>query len=76
MTPAQAQELISWIYKEKYILQGLENSTIAEVREQMRQGRIKPLTAQRLQDIYVKASGGGESQTKQYLGNKRSRRAT
>lgn len=71
MTPIQAQQLIDHIYKEKYVPVGLENSTIAEAREEIRQGKIKVLTGFKLQKIYENAAGGGDIQKRQYLGTRR-----
>lgn len=70
MTTADAQQLIEWIYREKYLPIGLENSTIAEAREEIRQGKIKSMTAFRLQKIYENAAGGGEFQKRQYVGKR------
>lgn len=70
MKPQEAQDLIDWIYREKYSPVGLENSTIAEAREEIRQGKIKVMTGFKLQNIYEKAVGGGAIQKRQYVGTK------
>lgn len=58
MLVKEAEQLIEGIYREKYIPKGLEASTIAEAREQIRQGKIGVVTGARLQEIYRKAAGG------------------
>lgn len=59
MLAKEAQQLIDWIYKERYSPAGIEGATIAEAREQIRQGAINPDTGKKLQEIYRKAAGGG-----------------
>jgi hypothetical protein len=67
MTAQEAQDLINQIYREKYFPEGLENSTIAEIREEIRQGRIKSMSAFKLQKIYDKAAGGGQKQEREII---------
>lgn len=68
MLVKEAQQLIDWIYRERYSPERIEGATIAEAREQIRQGAINPDTGKKLQEIYKKAAFGGGHQRRQFIG--------